>query len=370
MQPAPVGVGGELYIAGPGLARGYQKRAGMTAERFVADPYGETGTRMYRTGDLARWRRDGNLEFLGRADQQVKIRGFRIEPGEIEAALRELPEVTQAAVVVREDRAGEKLLVGYVVPAPERSIDTGTLRQRLAQRLPDYMVPSAIVEMEALPLTPNGKLDRKGLPEPELVSTAVWRGPRSPKEEILCLLFAEVLGLPRVGIEDNFFELGGHSLMATRLVSRVRAMLGVELAIRTLFESPTVALLAPRLRNSDKAPPLVRQQRPERLPLSYAQQRLWFLDRLGGTSIEYNMRIALRLRGELDRQALEKSINTIVARHESLRTRFAEIEGKPVQVIEPELIVEIPIEDLSKLSELERAGACHGRTAGGSEPSF
>ncbi len=355
LQLLPPGVEGELYLGGVQLGRGYVKRAGLTGERFVADPYGEAGRRMYRTGDLARWRRDGNLEFLGRADEQVKIRGFRVELGEIEAALRELPEVAQAAVVVRADRAGDKRLVGYVVPAPGRSIDAGTLRQQLAQRLPDYMVPAVIVEMEALPLTPNGKLDRKGLPEPELISTAVWRGPRSPKEEILCSLFAEVLGRERVGINDNFFELGGHSLMATRLVSRVRAMLGVELAIRMLFESPTVALLAPRLRNSDKVPPLVRQQRPDQLPLSYAQQRLWFLDRLGGGSSEYNMPIALRLRGELDREALEKSINTIVTRHESLRTHFAEIEGEPVQVIEPELLIEIPIEDLSKLSELERA---------------
>ncbi len=355
LQPVPVGIGGELYIAGAGLARGYLKRPALTAERFVADPYGQPGTRIYRTGDLARWRPDGNLEFLGRADQQIKIRGFRIEPGEIEAALRELPEIAQAAVVTRENRPGEKLLAGYVVPAPGRSIDSRTLRQHLAQRLPEYMVPATIVQLEALPLTPNGKLDRKALPEPELISTSVWRSPRSPQEEILCSLFAEVLGVERVGLDDNFFELGGHSLLATRLVSGVRARLGGELAIRTLFESPSVAQLSPRLReDSTGRPALLRQQRPEHLPLSYAQQRLWFLDQLGGTSTEYNMPGALRLRGELDHQALEKAINAIISRHESLRTHFAEVEGEPVQIIEPEMRIELLVEDLSGLDEEHR----------------
>ncbi len=354
LRPTPVGVGGELYIAGPGLARGYQKRTALTAERFVADPYGEPGTRIYRTGDLARWRADGNLEFLGRADQQVKIRGFRIEPGEIEAALRELPQVAQAVVVAREDTPGEKRLVGYVVPAPGRNIDSSAFRQHLAQRVPDYMVPAAIVELQALPLTPNGKLDRKALPQPEWQGKT-YRSARTPQEEILCSLFAEVLGLESVGIDDNFFDLGGHSLLATRLVSRVRAALGAELAIRTLFESPSVAQLSSRLRESGTGrPPLVQQQRPGRLPLSYAQQRLWFLDRLAENSTEYNMPVALRLRGELHRQALEQTINTIISRHETLRTHFDEIEGAPIQIIEPELWIEIPVDDLSQLDEQEQ----------------
>ena len=356
LKPVPAGVGGELYIAGAGLARGYWKRAGLTAERFVADPYGRPGTRMYRTGDLARWRRDGNLEFLGRVDDQVKIRGFRIEPGEIEAALVGLGGIRQAAVVAREDRPGEKRLVGYVVAAAGQQVDASGVRRELGKSLPDYMVPAAIVEVKELPLTPNGKLDRKALPEPEMVSAEGYRAPRTPEEEILCSLFAEVLGLERVGIDDDFFELGGHSLMAMRLVSRVRAMLGVELAIRTLFESPSVGQLSGQLREQSLAgrPALVQQKRPERLPLSYAQQRLWFLDRLGGTSVEYNIPQALRLRGDLDEAALVGAVNTIVERHESLRTHFAEVDGEAVQVVEPVSRIEVPVEDLSGWEEAER----------------
>src|SRR6267142_1119261 len=334
LQPVPLGVPGELYISGAALARGYLGRPALSAERFVADPYGAPGRRMYRTGDLARWRADGVLEFLGRADQQLKIRGFRIEPGEIEAVLARHPSVAQAVVIAREDPGGEKRLVGYVVAQSGHSADPALLRTHLAQSLPEYMVPGAIVVLEALPLTPNGKLDRKALPALEFSTGTTYRAPRTAQEEILCALFAETLAVPQVGIEDNFFELGGHSLLATRLISRIRTALGVELAIRTLFEAPTVAELAQRLNQAQTAkPPLRPMPRPAEIPLSFAQRRLWFLDRLEGPSPTYHIPVAMRLSGPLDPAALEAALGDLVQRHQSLRTLFPEREGISEQLI-------------------------------------
>ena len=349
----PAGVAGELFVGGPAVARGYVGQPELTAEKFVPNPFSsEPGSRLYRTGDMGWWRNDGVLQFIGRRDHQVKIRGFRIELGEIEAALQACAEVAQAAVVMREDVPGEKRLVGYVVTKSGQQVDGRAMRQRLGKYLPEYMVPSAIVGLESLPLTATGKLDRKALLALERMDSSEWRGPRSPQEEILCTLFAEVLHLERVGIDDNFFEIGGHSLLATMLVSRIRTTLGVEMQPSLLFEWPTVAQLSLRLRKRgrDRAV-LVKQQRPERLPLSYAQQRLWFLDRLGRGSREYNVPGALRMRGALDVSALEKAINAIVQRHEILRTHFEEVDGPAVQVIAPEMRLQLEVEDLSRLEE-------------------
>ncbi|MCY7981621.1 non-ribosomal peptide synthetase DhbF [Bacillus inaquosorum] len=332
LQPVPPGVVGELYIAGTGLARGYFRRPDLTAERFVADPYGPPGARMYRTGDQARWRADGSLDYIGRADHQIKIRGFRIELGEIDAVLAKHPDIEQAAVVVREDQPGDKRLVAYVVAAS--AINTAELRRYVGASLPDYMVPAAFVEMAELPLTPNGKLDRKALPAPDLSTSVSDRGPRTPQEEILCDLFAEVLGLARVGIDDSFFELGGHSLLAARLMSRIREVMGAELGIAKLFDEPTVAGLAAHLDQAQSArPALQRAERPERIPLSFAQRRLWFLHCLEGPSPTYNIPVAVRLSGELDQGVLQAALYDLVCRHESLRTIFPESQGTSYQHI-------------------------------------
>ena len=333
MQPTPAGVSGELYVAGSGLARGYLNRAGLTAERFVANPYGQAGERMYRTGDLVKWRKDGKLEFLGRADDQVKIRGFRVELGEIEAVLMSDASVRSAAVVAREDQPGEKRLVGYVVAAEGARVDIEGLQRRVRQSLPEYMAPSAIMVLDSLPLNANGKVDRKALPAPEYRSRE-WRGPRTPQEEILCSLFAETLEVARVGLDDNFFELGGHSLLATVLIGRIRATFGVELAIRSVFESPTVGELVGQLNEAETARPTLRRvERPAEIPLSFAQRRMWFLNRLEGRSATYNIPLALRLSGRLDIRVLEAALGDVVERHESLRTVFPETEGSPWQRI-------------------------------------
>ncbi|WP_440671053.1 non-ribosomal peptide synthetase DhbF [Bacillus subtilis] len=361
LQPVPPGVVGELYIAGTGLARGYFHRPDLTAERFVADPYGPPGTRMYRTGDQARWRADGSLDYIGRADHQIKIRGFRIELGEIDAVLANHPHIEQAAVVVREDQPGDKRLAAYVVA--DAAIDTAELRRYMGASLPDYMVPAAFVEMDKLPLTPNGKLDRNALPAPDFSTSVSDRAPRTPQEEILCDLFAEVLGLARVGIDDSFFELGGHSLLAARLMSRIREVMGAELGIAKLFDEPTVAGLAAHLDLAQSArPALQRAERPEKIPLSFAQRRLWFLHCLEGPSPTYNIPVAVRLSGELDQGLLKAALYDLVCRHESLRTIFPESQGTSYQHILdadqacPELhVTEIPEKELSdRLAEAVR----------------
>ncbi|MFD8519481.1 amino acid adenylation domain-containing protein [Streptomyces capillispiralis] len=351
LRLCPPGVAGELYVAGVGLARGYVGRPDLTAERFVADPYGEPGARLYRTGDVVRWREDGLLEFVGRTDNQVKLRGFRIELGEIEAVLAGHDTVGQIAVVVREDRPGVRHLVGYAVPAPGATLDTEDLRTWAAERLPDYMVPRPVVALDALPLTTNGKLDVRALPAPEHAEEDT-RGPRTPHEELLCGLFAEVLGLDTVSVHDNFFERGGHSLLATRLVSRVRAVLGVELPIRRVFEEPTVAALAARLTDTPAAarPALRPADRPERVPLSFAQRRLWFLNRMEGPSATYNIPFAVRLSGALDTEALTAAFNDVVARHEALRTVFPDTDGEPWQQVLPagHAVVDIDVTDVTE----------------------
>ncbi|MFC4855948.1 non-ribosomal peptide synthase/polyketide synthase [Actinophytocola glycyrrhizae] len=362
LRPVPPGVVGELYAAGDGLAHGYANRPGLTAERFVADPSGPAGARMYRTGDLARWTRDGAVEFAGRADDQVKIRGFRIELGEVEAALAAHPAVRKVAVVVREDRPGDKRLVAYVVPTTGADVEPAALRAHVAATLPTYMVPAAVVPLPALPLTPNGKLDRRALPAPEV--TTGGRGPRTPAEEVLCGLFAELLGTPGVGIDDNFFELGGHSLLATRLVSRVRAALGTELALRDLFTTPTVAGLAAGLSTATAArPPLRPAPREEQLPLSFAQRRLWFVDQFEGPGAAYHVAWVLRMSGDLDRPALTEALRDVIGRHEALRTVFPVAGDEPCQrVLTPEQVrIAVPLRDCAPadLDDVLSAAAGH-----------
>ncbi|TKS95589.1 non-ribosomal peptide synthetase, partial [Streptomyces galbus] len=272
LELAAPGVVGELYVAGPGVARGYLGRPGLTAERFVADPYAtEPGTRMYRTGDLVRWNQDGELEFVGRADHQIKIRGFRIEPGEIENVLTDHPDVTEAAVVVREEQSGGGRLVAYAVV--RGTLHGEDVREFVRERLPEHMVPAAVVVLDSLPLTGNGKLDRAALPAPEFASAGTGREARTPQEQIVCDLFAQVLGLPRAGVDDDFFDLGGHSLLATRLIAQIRAAFGVELELRALFDGPTPAAVAALLDTAGPArPSLTARERPSVLPLSFAQR--------------------------------------------------------------------------------------------------
>ncbi|HXM58370.1 MAG TPA: amino acid adenylation domain-containing protein, partial [Candidatus Dormibacteraeota bacterium] len=342
LRPVPPGVVGELYVAGAGLARGYLGRPALTAERFVADPFGPPGSRLYRTGDLASWSAAGELAFRGRADDQVKVRGHRIEPGEVEAALAAHPAVAGAAVVARDDGAARRSLAGYVVARPGAALDPAELRRFLAARLPSYLVPAALVELPALPLTPGGKLDRRALPAPAAGARPTAGAPaRSVQEEILCWLAADVLGVPSVVRDDDFFALGGHSLAAARLSARVRTTLGRDLPVRAVFEAPTVAGMAGRLAAGPQGGPRpAAGPRPAEVPLSFAQRRMAFLNRLDPASAAYNLPLALRIRGAVDAAALGGALRDVAARHESLRTVFPERLG----VLRQEVLAEPDVE--------------------------
>ena len=362
-QLAPVGVAGELYLGGAGLARGYLQRPELTAAQFVPHPYSRAGgERLYRTGDQVRWTERGELEFVGRRDEQVKIRGFRVEPGEIEAVLTAHESVREAVVIVRGEESEARRLVAYVVPEAGAALSSSEWRHYLQRRLPDYMVPSAFVRLAQMPLTANGKVDRRALPAPEWSGSGQYVGPRTPVEELLAGIWADVLQVEQVGVYDNFFELGGHSLLATQVMSRVRAVFQIELPLRALFEEPCLEALAARVEQQRsagqaEAPPISRVNRAQRLRLSFAQQRLWFINQLNPGSAVYNIPVALRLSGRLEVAALEASLTELVKRHESLRTRFVAGDGEPVQVIEAAQPVQLEMQDLSELAEAEREAA-------------
>ncbi|HEY6349974.1 MAG TPA: amino acid adenylation domain-containing protein [Candidatus Angelobacter sp.] len=357
LQPVPQGVTGELYVSGEGLARGYSNRPELSAERFLPNPFSnEAGARMYRTGDLVRYRHDGKLECLGRIDHQLKIRGYRIELGEIESVLGAHRGVKANAVVLREDVAGEKQLVAYVVPKPENTPSSGELRSYLKTRVPDWMVPATILLIEQMPMTVNGKVDRKALPAPaaSLVREEHFVAPHTFIQELLAGIWIQVLKLEKVGIHDNFFEAGGHSLNATQVISRARNIFHVELHVHHLFASPTIAGLAAIVGEKLKdrtlqSPPLRRTVQDGHPPLSFAQQRLWFIDRLESGSAFYNIPVAIRLTGKLDTDVLQRCNNQIIQRHEVLRTALVEVQGKPVQVVLPELAVAMIVDDLTGL---------------------
>ncbi len=364
LNPAPVGVLGELYIGGDGLSRGYLNQPRLTTERFIPNLFSdEPGARLYKTDDLARWRSDGNIEFLGRIDNQVKIRGFRIELGEIETVLDQHHGVKQVVVLAREDEPGNKRLVAYIVPEEDSKPSTSGLRDFLKQKLPEYMIPSAFIMLEFLPLTPNGKVDRKALPVPDQERPELSKefvAPSTPLEIKLSEIWCILLKLKNVGVNDNFFELGGHSLLAIQLVSRIRDAFQVDIPLRKVFETPTVCALAESVTTALKtnrylqASPIKPEQRKETMPLSFAQQRLWFLDQLTPGLSAYNMAFIRSFNGPLNIPVLEKCLNEVIKRHEILRTNFIAIDGQPAQKILQSVTFSLPIVDFSEWSESER----------------
>ncbi len=362
MRVLPIGVEGDLYIGGDGLARGYLNQPELTAEKFIPHPFGRMGgQRVYRSGDRARWLADGSVEFLGRTDNQVKVRGFRVELGEVEEALRQQACVSEAVALVSGEGV-EKRLLAYVAGSGER-LSEAELRQGVREQLPEYMAPAAVIVVEKMPLTSNGKIDRQALalmaPEPHQLE-AHYEAARTPVEEILCAIWCDLLRVERVGVTDNFFELGGHSLLATQLVSRIRTAFETDIALKELFESPTVAELADRieahsgLRGQTRIARLERASRAEDLPASFAQQRMWFLHQLQRESAAYNLSSAMRLSGDLKTEVLEQSFGEMVRRHEILRTRLSEVEGQLVQVVEAARAVRLSVRDLSALPAAER----------------
>ncbi|MEH2129243.1 MAG: amino acid adenylation domain-containing protein, partial [Nostoc sp.] len=370
LQPVPVGVAGELHIGGVSLARGYLNRRDLTQEKFIPNPFDKSLvkghlSKLYKTGDLARYLPDGNIEYLGRIDNQVKIRGFRIELGEIEALLSQHQDVQASCVIVRVDNPSEPRLVAYIVPQKEQTPTVSVLRSFLKEKLPEYMIPNAFVILESLPLTPNGKIDRRALRAPDFHSegTDKFVAPRTPVEEILAFIWTQVLRVEPIGIHDNFFELGGHSLLATQLISRIRTSLKVEIPLRSLFAQGTIAELSQNIQQLQQqnlelsAPPILARVENAEIPLSYAQQRLWFLDQFEPNSASYNISIALRLVGTLNQTALEQSLIEIIHRHEALRTNFITVDGKAAQIIQTETNWTVAIVDLqhSPLTELEIA---------------
>ncbi|ALV48226.1 hypothetical protein GCM10010250_06830 [Streptomyces althioticus] len=338
-RPVPPGATGEMYVSGAGVATGYLHRPELTAERFLDDPYGPPGTRMYRSGDLARRRPDGTLDYLGRADAQIQLRGFRVEPGEIEAVLAAHPGVSRAAVVPRHAGSGALHLVAYTVPSGDAPASPADLRAHAAAHLPEHMVPAACVPVDALPLTANGKLDVQALPDPDFTAAASGTRPTTPEQALVCALFEDVLQLPResVGVDAGFFDLGGDSLLATRLLARLRHETGAEIPIAALFETPTPAALARRLavraQDALPRPVLGEAARPERVPLSFAQERMWFLNRLDEGAATYHIPLLVPVGPDLDAEALDAALGDLADRHENLRTVIAEHDGVPYQRI-------------------------------------
>src|SRR6185295_11872600 len=363
LRSVPLGVPGELYLGGAGVSRGYLRRPELTAERYVPDPFGAAGARMYRTGDLIRYLPDGQLEYLGRIDHQVKVRGFRVELGEVEAALAAHPALAAAVVVAREDPSGDRRLVAYGVPLPAAAPPSGReIRDFLRQRLPEFMTPSQVVLLAELPRTPNGKVDRRALPAPEAARTGgvqAFAAPRTPEEQLLAGIWCEILGRERIGLDEDFFALGGHSLLAAQLIWRVGQVCGVEVPLQALFESPTLRSLAAvvesaRRQGAEAPPALVPVPREGPLPLSFAQERLWFLDLWEPGRPVYNIAIAVDFTGPLEPRALGRGVGEIVRRHEALRTLFVFHEGSPVQEITPPSPLPLPVIDLSGLGEQGR----------------